>query len=205
MQREKTGIPAWNYPDVDGKCIFAPEMEITTPIKEDSMKKFRLIMFVVSIIAATQVIAENSTDTVSENAEVLFLYDKIKGVSMVHVNAFRDAFKTTGITVEEIAVDDKSTIDLIPCPTIVLYSMVMAFDNMSPVRAWLKRQKSLKGKRMYVFVTANRWFYKKHLKKLMRIVKNRGGEVVDGMTMATHAMSGDEKREAVNTFVSKVK
>lgn len=137
-------------------------------------------------------------------SKLLFVYDNFDNVSKLHVDAFRDGFKNAGSPVDEASVDHKSSVELSSYNTLVLYSMVMAFDNISPVRAWLKKQKHLDGKRVFIFVTANRWFYNKHLKKLTAMVQKRGGEVVDGMTMATSKMSEDAKRDAVVKMVEKV-
>jgi hypothetical protein len=158
----------------------------------------------VAVLAAVCSLVSAEVGGTEGPSKVLFVYDKTDRVSTLHVDAFRDGFKKNGSSVIETAVDGKTKTDVLHGQTVVLYSMVMAFDNISPVRAWLKKQKPLNGKRVYVFVTANRWFYKKHLKQLIAIIRNQGGEVIDGMTMATSKMSREQKREAVMKMVGKV-
>jgi hypothetical protein len=136
---------------------------------------------------------------------VLFVHDKGDAATQPFVNAFREYLKATGLPVDETVVDSIAITDLSPYRTILLYSRVMAFDNMSPVRDWLKKQQDLGNRNVFLFVTANRWFFEKHLKKMKSIITGRNGVIVDAVTMATKNMDTAQKQDAVKKHLEKLR
>jgi hypothetical protein len=138
--------------------------------------------------------------------KVLFVHDKVVKQTKTYIDAYRDGLKAAGLTVDETAVDSAGAIgDVTPYTGIVLYCRVMAFGNKSPVRDWLEKQKSLAGKAVFLFVTANRWKHEKHRNDMVELIKARGGDVVDAVAMATAKLTESEKRDAVAKQAEKVK
>ena len=147
----------------------------------------------------------NAQDTDASSAgKVLFVYDKVDKGTKLYVEAYRENLKATGLPVEEAAVESTAVTDISPFGTIILYSRVMAFDKKSPVRDWLKKQKDLTGKSVFLFVTANKWMNDKNFQSIMEIVKGLKGNVVDAVSMATAKMSESQKRDAVAKHLEKL-
>ena len=89
--------------------------------------------------------------------KTLFVYDEVNDQSKPYIGHFREAFVAEGIPFEEATASELKTKDLSPYDTIVLHGMVMAFNTKSPIRDWLKTGPDLSGKRIHLFVTANRF------------------------------------------------
>jgi hypothetical protein len=157
----------------------------------------------VLLATVTFLFADDSTSSSSE--KILFLSDKTDKPARFFMDAFIEELTAAGFDFTETAVDGKSLVDLESCRNIIVYSQVMAFNNISPVSAWVKARKTLAGKRVYLFVTANRWFFGSRLKKLADLVLARGGVVVDAVTMATHKMTEEQKQAGVRTLVAKIR
>ncbi|MBN1759022.1 MAG: hypothetical protein JW863_11930 [Chitinispirillaceae bacterium] len=164
------------------------------------MKTTSLISSLSLIVAIGFCFAQDSTTT----GKVLFVSDKTDKPAKFFLDAFTEELTASGRPFDEVAVDAKSPVDPAEYSSIVVYSQVMAFNNISPVSAWVKSQKSLQGKRLFLFVTANRWFYESRLKKLVKLVGDRDGEVVDAVTMATTKMNAEQKRGLVRKMVKKM-
>lgn len=163
----------------------------------------KIITVLVMVVFAAGVYGQQPGS--SGASKVLFVYDKVDKGTQPYINAFRERLKATGLSVEEAAVEVAAVNDLAPYTTVVLYSRVMGFDSMSPVRDWLKSRKDLGGKSVFLFVTASRWFFGKHYQKMLKIIKDRNGNVVDAVTMATSSMSDAQKRDAVAKHLEKLK
>ena len=168
------------------------------------MKSIAVYCCSIVVMTATLCLAQDSLPVAPASNRVLFVSDKTDKPAKFFMDAFTEELTAAGVTFSGNAVDAKSMIDDMPYATILVYSQVMAFNNISPVSAWVKAQKSLKGIRLFIFVTANRWFYESRRKKLGKLVKERGGEVVDAVTMATNKMTAEGKRKAVRKMVNKV-
>lgn len=150
------------------------------------------------------VIAFIMTNASADSTKTLFLYDTLDTDSRFFIETFRDAFKEANIDIKEGAVAEKQAIDFSDVTDIVLYSRVMAFDMKSPLRKWVTEQKTFEGKRLYLYVTANRWFYEKHFDKFLNLIKDRNGTLVDAVTTATSKLTDDQKRGQVRTFIMKI-
>lgn len=164
----------------------------------------RQIITTIALVTFTTGVYAQQADS-SGASKVLFIYDKVDKGTQLYIDTYRERLKATGLTVDEVAVERAKVNDLRPYSTIVLYSRVMAFDNMSPVRDWLKSQKDLGNRNVFLFVTAAAWFYEKHYQKMLKIIKDRNGNVVDAVTMATGRMKDTQKREAVTKHLEKLK
>ncbi len=131
----------------------------------------------------------------------LYVYDEVNKESEPYIRRFREALAARGIAFDEAAARDLKGRDLSPYDRIVLHGMVMAFNAKSPVRDWLKTGPNLAGKRVYLFVTANRWFLDKLFRELTDLLEKARAKPVDAVSMATKDADDGEKTAAVKAFV----
>ena len=137
--------------------------------------------------------------------KTLFAYDETNEQSAPYVERFREAFAAAGIPFDEATAADLKTKDLAAYDRIVLHGMVMAFNTKSPLRDWLKTAPNLSGKKVYLFVTANRWFLDKLFADLTKLLKKDEADLVDAVSMATKDTSDEEEAAAVRAFVERLK
>lgn len=164
---------------------------------------WKLFLHVRPIIFCTALFSTLYAQEQVRESKVLFVYDTLDDKSSFFITAFRDALKE--LAVDEAAVENPVKTDIGSYDAVVLYSRVLAFDMKSPVRTWIAGQKSFNRRKVYLFTTANRWFYEKHLSKLIDMLKAREATVVDAVTMATKDMTDEQKREKVLELVLKVR
>jgi hypothetical protein len=146
-----------------------------------------------------------SADTTRPAApKVLFVYDKVDKESAFYVGAFRDELAKAGVRFEEAAVDSTKVKDLSRYEHVLIYSRVLQFNWASPVRSWAKSVASFAGKKVHIFVTANRWFAEDNKKQLFTLVSKRNGSV-DAISTATNKMTDEQKIKQVADEVAKVK
>ena len=132
---------------------------------------------------------------------MLFVYDALDENSEFYITHLREQLREKGFTYDEVAVKSKADFDPISYDTIVVYSRVMGFNMSSPVRGWLKSVKSLKNTRVYLFVTAARWFEQKHKEQLAKIAAQKDPKAVNAVTSATEKMTPEQKIESMRKFV----
>jgi hypothetical protein len=137
--------------------------------------------------------------------KTLFVYDSVDAATKVYINAIKAGMQKAGAPFDEIAVWKKENKDPAEYQTIFLYSRVMAFTMVSPIKDWLKSVASLDNKNVYVFVTANRWFVKKGKEQIVGAVKKKGGVVVDAVSQATKGLTEAQKTEIASIFAAKIK
>jgi hypothetical protein len=141
----------------------------------------------------------------SSAGKVLFIYDEVNQQSSPYVERFREAFAAKGISFDEATAVQVKSKDLSSYTRLVVYGMVMAFNMKSPVRDWLKTAPDLSGKRISLFVTANRWFLQQLVGQLTDLLKKDKAEVVDAVSMATKDLDVQEKSVAVDRLVKELK
>jgi len=147
-----------------------------------------------------------ATDTLDATpAKVLFVYDTIDKLSSFYVNTFRENLKNESFQVDEASAAGLRQKDPSQYDQIIMYGMVMAFNMKSLVRKWLKSQKSLENKQLFIFVTANRWFNENLRKDLEKTASQKHATVVDAVSMATNKVSEAEKREKIKGLLAQVK
>lgn len=136
---------------------------------------------------------------------VLFVYEEINDKSTPYIETFRDELKKAGFTVEETAAVDANAKNLASYDYILIHGMVMAFASTSPVRDWLKTKPELAGKKVSLFVTANRWFLKKFNKQITSLVDKQKPVLIDAVSTATKKLDDAAKKELVRAQVSHLK
>ena len=138
-------------------------------------------------------------------AKVLFVYDSITKPSAFYVETIRENLKDASFQVDEASSSALRHKDPSQYSHIVMYGMVMAFNMKSSVRKWLKSQKSLENKKLFIFVTANRWFNENLRKDLVKLASQKNATVVDAVAMATNKVSEAEKREKITALLAQMK
>lgn len=167
------------------------------------MYLFRMILPIALLIGALTTFANDSLTTVSP--KVLFVYDTNGKATKIYIEAIRSKLNADGFAIEEASSKNLKQKDPSSYEKIVIYGMVMAFNAKSVVRHWLKAQKDLAGKKVYIFVTANRWCKDKLHKDLVKIATKKKAIVVDAVSMATNKVSDEKKREKAVEFLVKIK
>jgi hypothetical protein len=135
------------------------------------------------------------------NQKILYVYDEVNENSRPYIGYFRDAFDQEGIAYDEIAAGEIQSAKLAEYRVILVHGMVMAFNAKSPVRDWLKSSPDLSGKKVSLFVTANRWFLKDLYRDLTALLKKENANVIDAVSAATKDLDGPAKSAAVRKQV----
>ena len=162
------------------------------------MKRAIAILFAVTCVIATLAAQTAPPRT-------LFVYDEVNDQTKPYISHFREAFAASGTAFDEAAAADLKGRDLSRYDVVVLHGIVQAFNMKSPIRDWLKTKPDLAGKRIYLFVTANRWFLDKLNRDLTGLLAKAGVKPVDAVSMATKDTDDAAERAAVIRFVGTVK
>lgn len=134
---------------------------------------------------------------------ILHIYDEVNENSSPYLEYFKEAYTNQGIDYHQVTVAELKNSDLEDYDTIVIHAMVMAFNMKSPIRDWLKTKPPLAGKKIFLFVTANRWFLDKLYGQLTELLN--GETKLDAISMATKELDGAAKNAAIQTQVSKLR
>ena len=137
--------------------------------------------------------------------KTLYVYDEINEHSTPYIEHFKDAFAAEGIAYDIAAAAELASKDLSPYNAVVVHGMVMAFAMQSPVRDWLKTGPDLRGKKVSLLVTANRWFLNKLFRQLSALIRDTGAEKVDAVSMATAKTDNAHEKATVRRQVARLK
>ncbi|HCM28651.1 MAG: hypothetical protein A2Z99_16215 [Treponema sp. GWB1_62_6] len=159
------------------------------------------MLYAIALFMAASIL---SAQTAGGNGKILLVYDEINKESEPYLGYFRTGFKEAGIPFDEAAAADLDSKDLSKYRTIVVYGMVMAFNFKSPVRDWLKTEPDLRGMKVSIFVTANRWFLKNLYGQLTDLAGKNEAEVTDAVSMATKELEGGQEEAAVRALIAKL-
>jgi len=136
--------------------------------------------------------------------KILFAYEESNEKLDPWLARFNSAFSAANLTADKKAATDLASADFSKYDLIVVYGAVMAFTAKEPLRDWLTKESGLSGKKVALFVTANRWFLKKYDDQLLSLLKQKNASVVDAVSGATKDLSESEKRKMVGDFVEKL-
>jgi hypothetical protein len=134
---------------------------------------------------------------------VLYVYDEVNDNSRPYIGYFEKALAAEGIAYDEATATEAGSKDISQYRAILVHGMVMAFASKSPVRDWLKAENRLEGRRVALFVTANRWFLAKLSRQLADLLKKDKAGPVDAVSTATKSMDDASKEAAVKSFVTR--
>ena len=163
------------------------------------MTKLSIALVVVLAMLAISAFTQPSTGS------VLYIYDEVNEQSRPYIAHFRTALKASGRAFDEAAAGELAEKDLAAYDFIVIHGMVMAFNAKSPVRDWLKTKPGLTGKKVSLFVTANRWFLANLFEDLQTLLEKDRADVIDAVSMATKTTTDAEEAEAVAKLIGRLK
>ncbi len=165
----------------------------------NGMYRFRLGMIVLLALIIVPLAAQ------SPSPRILFVYDEVNEQTEPYIARFRGAFTAYGLPFDEAAAGELKSRDLSRYDVLVVHGIVQAFNAKSPIRDWLKTKPAVTGKRVYLFVTANRWFLDNLFRDLTGLLEKSGAKPVDAVSMATKDTDDATEKAAVEAFVGKVR
>ncbi|MGC8764273.1 MAG: flavodoxin family protein [Brevinematia bacterium] len=118
---------------------------------------------------------------------------------------FRDEITNEGFVFEECPAVKMKGKDLASYDVIIIYGAVMAFTKKEPIRDWLNAETNLSGRKVGLFVTANRWFLKEYFTELEKILEKKDVKIVDAVSSATKKLNEEEKRLLIRKNLQKLK
>lgn len=140
--------------------------------------------------------------------KVLYVYDEVNEQSAPYIGHYREALAAGGIAFDETTATElkasPSAVNIQAYDTIVVHAMVMAFNSKSPVRDWLKTSPDLSGKKVSLFVTANRWFLDNLYGQLTGLLAKDASIAVDAVSMATKTTTDSDERAAVEAQIARL-
>jgi hypothetical protein len=154
------------------------------------------------IILCSTIYAQDGTDS---SATTLFVYEEKNDKIDPWVNRFKDAFGSSSGNVEFFTSGEMKEKDLAKYSSVVIYGAVQAFNMKGPIRDWLKTNVDISGKKVYLVVTASRWFLKDYFNQLKAALAKKNANVVDAVSGATQKMSDEDKKKFAEDFVSTIK
>lgn len=137
--------------------------------------------------------------------KILYVYDEVNDSSRPYIGYFKASLVAEGIAFDEATASQVPSMDLAKYRAVLVHGMVMAFAAKSPVRDWLKTERRLSGKKVFLLVTANRWFLDKLDGQLRELLAKDGAAPVDAVSAATKKLDADAKEAAVKGLVAKIK
>ncbi len=164
-----------------------------------TMNKLSVVLVIVFSLSGLCAFAEPAT------GRVLYVYDETNEQSQPYIAHFRAALQASGRPFNEAAAGELAGKDLSPYDFIVIHGMVMAFNAKSPVRDWLKKHPDLTGKKVSLFVTANRWFLDNLFDDLQTLLEKDKANVIDAVSMATKTTTDADEAEAVAKLIGRLK
>ncbi len=162
----------------------------------------RFVLMVWFLVAGTLFAEEKEK---IEQKKVLLVFEEANSYINKWRVIFKDEFMKQGFIFEEIPVAEAGKKDFSKYDFIEIYGAVMAFTYRQPIREWLKTETNISGKKVGLFVTANRWFLEKYYKQLEEILKGKKAIVVDSVSSATLKLSEEEKRKLISNHIEKIK
>jgi hypothetical protein len=173
--------------------------------------KNRLYVFLLVVVAASGIAAQTpasskTTDAVTHPGKprVLLAYELADKTLDPWRALLRTELDSAGYALEEGEAARLSPATLSNYDLIVIHGAVMAFTFKEPMRDWLNTSPKLAGRKVALFVTANRWFLEKYDGQLAGLLKKADASIVDAVSTATKSLSDVEKRGLVRAFVEKL-
>lgn len=164
----------------------------------------KLCLILITSVIVSGLVAQQPDSGLMPQKKALLVYDAIDTSSKIYIETFRKQLDERGIPFDEAVVAKSGKSDVAKYEYVFVYSRVMGLNMISPVKKWLGSLTSLKDKKIFIFVTANRWFDKDNLKQVVALVNKRGGTIVDAVSIATQKLSSEQKSESVVRQVEKV-
>jgi menaquinone-dependent protoporphyrinogen IX oxidase len=156
-------------------------------------------MFVFFLLLALYAQTENQT-------QVLFIYDNLKDSNKISIDALRNKLETAGIAYKEydLKKSKRDDINLSEYDYILIYSEVRAFKIRRPLRKWLSRTESFKGKKIGAYVTGitDKYSYRA-AKQFKSVITAKDGEIIDAVSSATRKLTEQQKKDKIDRFANR--
>lgn len=167
------------------------------------MKK--LVLLISSLLLCAAGTYSNDTLTNGSSDKILFVYEEPNEQISPWVELFKKTFAGQNRSVEYAASADVFKKDITSFSSVVIYGAVQAFTFKGPVRDWLKTDVNLAGKKVYLIVTASRWFTEDYFKQLKKELTKKNAETVNAVSAATAKMTDNDKSTFVNNFIASIR
>ena len=162
----------------------------------------RRLVLALTVALAALAAGQAGAQAPAPAGKLLFVYDEENKYSAPYIQHFRAELKAAGLAFDESSAEGLKGKDLSSYDRILAYAIVQAFAMKEPLRDWLGSNPDLGGKKVSLFVTANRWSLAKLFGQLQGWLKQDGAQVIDAVSMATKDVSDTAKGEAVSRFVA---
>jgi hypothetical protein len=163
-----------------------------------------------ALFAALALAGTTSVNAAAESApptgkRVLFAHDENEPKLAAWEGYFTDELMAAGYEVEKVTAAEATGKDFSPYEYIVIHGAIMAFGSHSPVGDWLAKKPAFGGKKVTLFVTANRWSLDKVNKKINAALKKTDANVIDAVSSATKDLDEAGKRALVRDQVARLR
>jgi hypothetical protein len=147
----------------------------------------------------------SQTDSSLISTKALLVYDTIDSKTKIYIDTYRKTAADAGIALKEISLKHATIADLSEFDCLLIYSEVMAFNMMFPVKKWLKTVKGIENRRFFILTTAAKFLDENNLNELTGIVNKNKGIIVDARSSATGKLTEAQKIDLVRKHLGKLK
>lgn len=137
--------------------------------------------------------------------QILFIYDEDNKQIEPYKKMIENELNMNGLQYDMTNVQDIKKKDLRTYDTIIIYSVVMAFNTKSPIRSWLNQTPNISNKKVALLVTANRWFLNNLFNEQMNLLKKQQATIIDAVSSATKDLTQAEKESLIKNFIEGLK
>jgi hypothetical protein len=141
----------------------------------------------------------------NQSKRILFLYDEDNEKIEPYKTMIENELNMNGLQYDVSNVQNIQNKDITAYDTIIIYSIVMAFNTNSPIRNWLNTKPDLANKKVGLLVTANRWFLNNLLNGQMNLLKKQQATIIDAVSSATKDLTEPQKAALIKNFIRIVK
>jgi hypothetical protein len=164
----------------------------------------RFLFCVVFLLAASLFPAFAQRSASQPSPTMLFVYEAKDKKIDSWVSLFKEELQARNIKADFYLPSELAGKDLSGYDVVVIYGVVQAFTNLEPIRDWLKTKVDLSGKKVHLFVTANRWYLGKYFDQLKKLLAKKNANLADAVSSATQKLSDSEKNELVKAFIGRI-
>ena len=166
------------------------------------MKKI-VILLVMSVLILSGIFAENPASGTSK--KVLLIFEESNENTDPWLARLRAAFASNNIQFDEKSAAQMSGTEMSSYDLIYIYGTVMAFTGKEPIRDWLKTGPAVDGRKIFLFITANRWFVDKYTGQLTDLLEDGNADIVDTVSAATKELTDEEKDRIIALQMGDIK
>jgi hypothetical protein len=137
--------------------------------------------------------------------KALIIHDAMDAQTRPYLETLSAGLKKSGYQVSATSASNLGKQSLAGYDHIAFYGVVRALNTQSILRDWLSSAPDLKGQKVSILVTANRWFNEKLLGQLRELLERRHAVVLDAVSMATQKLDAKTKKSVIDRSASKLR